>query len=127
MKKNYLTTPAAILACFFICGLSAGQEISEAGPVESHPLKIAIVGTARYQDTNFIVSNLKRSPQILEISVSTSGRDLIELSGRYSGPPDSLIEEITGLAQERFTVEIEKRKRSPSRDSLSITLKKIAP
>lgn len=127
MKKKNTAIFVLILAGFLICGRLSGQEDQESGPPEIYPLKIAIVGTSRYQDTNFIVSNLKRSSQVLGISLSVSGRDFIEFKGRYSGSPDSLVEEIRGLAQDRFTVEVEKTKRSSPKNTLSITLKKIAP
>lgn len=126
-KKSFIIFALMLVGCL-VCGQSLGQEQEEesAAP-EIYPLKIAIVGTSRYQDTNFIVSNLNRSSQVLGISLSVSGRDFIVFKGRYSGSPESLVEEIRGLAQDRFEVEVEKNKKSSPKNALSVTLKKITP
>ena len=99
-----------------------GQELNE-----NYPITIAIVGTASYNDVNLILKNLKRSQQINRLTISLSSKGLVELSGTFHGVKESLIEEISGLAQDRFTVEVQKQKGKQTTPSLSITLRKIAP
>lgn len=121
MRKQILLTAIFIFAVPFC---AQGQETALFA--ESHPLKIAIVGSAKYQDVSFVITNLKRSSQINKLVVSTSGRNLVRLSGDYNGSKESLIDEITNLSQDRFHVEVIKPKRY-SPDTLSVTLKKLPP
>ncbi len=125
MNKKHLFTVLAILYCTFISISLVGQENEESISFETQPINITFVDASKYQDVNFIISNLKRSPHIVEISLSKSSRDLIEYTGKYKGSPDTIIEEISSLAQERFSVEIEKSRRLSKKDGLRLTLKKI--
>jgi len=95
------------------------------GQEEEQPLSIAIVGTTSYNDANLIIKNLKRCPQINRLSVSLSSRELTELSGSFHGSTDTLIEEIQGLAQDRFSVETPKKTKK-SGAPFVITLRKMA-
>ena len=108
-----------ILFCLTCSSYLAGQEAA------NYPLNITIVGTTKYQDTDFIIKNLKRSPQVEGLVISTSGRNLVELEGFYHGSRDSLIEEINGLAQDRFEMEVQKPGGKRSGEDLSVTLKKL--
>ena len=93
--------------------------------MEEYPLTVAIVGTASYSDVNVMIKNLKRSSQIGRLSASQSKRDLSEFSGTYKGSPESLIDEVRGLAQDRFAVEVPKQKGKQS-GALNLTLRKIS-
>lgn len=114
MKKISLT---------FIC-IMLLFSIGAIGQEEEQPLTIAIVGTTSYNDVNLIIKNLKRSSQISRLSVSLSSRELTELSGSFHGSSESLIEEMQGLAQDRFSVETPKKGKKPG-SAFSITLRKI--
>ncbi len=92
---------------------------------EELPLKIAVVGTTNYTDINLIQKNLKRSSLIADLSTTLSSRELYEFSGRYRGAPEAVIEEVAGLAQDRFSVESPKKIKQGA--PLTITLRKIAP
>jgi len=115
MKK--ICAFAASLA-LLLCALSYAQESGE------KPLSIAIVGVKNYNDVNLMIKNLKRSQQIKDLTVSLSSRELTELSGNYQGSQESLMEEIAGLAQDRFEVELSKKSRKADAP-LAITLRKI--
>lgn len=111
------------LALFLIFSFSSfGQETQTS---DEYPLTITVVGTNNYSDVNLIIKNLKRSLQIGRLSLSLSSKDLSEFSGSYRGSAESLVEEIQGLAQDRFAVEVSKQKGKQSPNMLSITLRKL--
>lgn len=117
-----------LLIVFFILAIPAFADCQEdASNFESHPIKITIVGSNKYQDVDYVVTNLKRSNYVNELVVSTSGRNLVGLSGTYTGSSEAVIDEVESLSQNRFEVEVIKSKRWRSPDTLSITLKKLPP
>jgi hypothetical protein len=94
---------------------------------ENYPLVIAIVGTTNYNDVSTILKNLKRSSQVSHLTISLSSKGLIELSGSYHGERDSLVDEVRGLAQDRFSLELQKQKGKQTSNAISITLRKLTP
>lgn len=113
-----------ILALFVLLAAPLAAQETSVVPAEEYPFTIAIVGTTNYSDVNVLIKNLKRSSQIGRLSASTSKRELSEFTGTYKGSRESLIDEITGLAQDRFAVELPKQKGKQS-GVLNITLRKI--
>lgn len=117
IKIFFITICAALL--FFP---AYGQESQ---PSQEYPLTITIIGAASYNDVRFLQTNLKRSAQISGLTPTLSSRGLSEFSGNYRGPVESLIDEIKGLAQDRFAVETPKQKGRQSSNTLSVTLRKL--
>lgn len=116
--KNFIFITIA-LVCFY----SLPAQSQEA--VETFPISIAVIGTSSYSDVDFVLKNLKRSSQINQLSVALSSKGLVELKGSYKGQQDAMIDEIKGLASDRFAVEVGKQKGKQTSGALSITLRKI--
>jgi len=117
MKKKLFIFPFFLL--IFPLSLS-GQE------VVNYPVAIAIVGTSNYNDVDFVLKNLRRSSQISQLSIVLESKGLVELKGTYRGLSEGLIEEIRGLAQDRFAMEIQKPKGRQPSGFLSVTLRKLS-
>lgn len=115
MKKIFCLSVILIILSASFSGAeeSASQEILK--------LNITFLGSSHYSDVNFMIKNIKRSSQIISLVPSGSTRGVVSFSGAFHGPSESLIEEIKGLAENRFSIEIPKQKK----DSISITLRKI--
>jgi hypothetical protein len=119
MKKKIF-----LLIFLFSC---LGSPVYAQNSGENYPLTIAIVGTTNYNDVSAILKNLKRSPQVSQLTISLSSKGLIELKGSYHGERDSLVDEIRGLSQDRFSLELQKQKGKQASNAISITLRKLTP
>jgi hypothetical protein len=121
MKPRTLLFAAVVILISFCAQAQEAQYT-----VEEHSLTISIVGAASYNDIRLMQSNLKRSIQITRLATSLASKGLVELTGTYTGDKDSLVDEIRGLAQDRFSVAVSKQKRNDSEAPLTVTLRKLA-
>lgn len=106
---------ALVIIVLIFC--NAAVSFSEEG---NQRVTLSIVNATKFEDVNFVLTNLRRSSQVSGLSISLSSKNLVELSGNYLGETESLIAEVQGLAQNRFSFEITKKP-----PNLLITLKKL--
>jgi hypothetical protein len=120
--KTKTTLFAAIVVLISFCAWAQESQ----NTFEEHPLTISIVGASNYNDIRLIQTNLKRSIQITKLATSLASKGLVEFSGTYTGDKESLVDEIKGLAQDRFAVELSKQKGRDATAPLTVTLRKLA-
>ncbi len=114
-----------VLTIFALLSFLAAAQAQESQLSEDLPLSVTVIGAANFNDVRYLITNLKRSAQVTRLSPTLSSKGLIEYQGSYHGSSESLVDEIRGLAQDRFAVETPKQKGNKSAGQLSLTLRKI--
>lgn len=115
---------AALIVSIFV--LSAGafaqakEEAVSNAVNEPLPFTLLIVGTRHYSDVDVIKSNLQKMPSVRNFTQKIASQNHMEFGGIYSGDALTLIQDIEGLAADRFEV---KTKNYKDR-GLVITLRK---
>lgn len=125
---NRLTALLAIalaLAAGFAAAPAFGQEqaassYSQPSP-EAMPFTLIVVGTRHYSDVDVMRRNIARIPMMRKFVQTVSSQKHVQFSGSFSGTEEGLVEDIRGLAAERFDVGTRKDKSL----GLVITLRKI--
>lgn len=84
---------------------------------------IDLLGTPHFQDVEVIQRGLERADGVEFVYVARSSRNFTRLEGIAKCPRKNFMSDLNGLAQERFTVEVEEK----IDGTLIITLRKMPP
>lgn len=109
---------AAVLGASLPAFAKPGEETSAP---ESTPFTLLIVGTRHFSDVDVVKTNIQKMPAVRGFAQKVSSQNHIEFSGTYSGNVDSLVEDIEGLAMDRYTVQ----SKSYKDRGLVVTMRKI--
>jgi hypothetical protein len=82
---------------------------------------VDLLGTPHFEDVGVIQSGLEKADGIESIYVARSSRNFVRLKGVATCKREQLLNDLKGLAQDRFNVEVEDK----ADGSLIITLRKI--
>ena len=88
---------------------------------EATPFTLIIVGTRHYSDVDVMRRNIARIPLMRRFVQAVSSQKHIQFLGLFGGTEEGLLEDIRGLASDRFDVGIRKDRTL----GLVVTLKKM--
>jgi hypothetical protein len=81
---------------------------------------IDVFGTARFEDVAFLQRNLLRVDGASPFAVRGTGDNYVRLEGSTHGQVDDFLDDLTGLAQDRFEMEVARGERV-----VTVTLRKL--